>query len=76
MQILSQVTNKDQQIKKLNNKITQLNEEIDRRKYAENTVQQFVKTLCNQNEKCKDFIRDQIDENKVEKFFKTLINET
>ena len=48
-------------------------EEIERRQYIENKVQTYVKTLCGQNEKLKEFIKKEIpDIEKVNKFLDNL----
>ena len=38
-------------------KVQNLEEEIDRRKFLEAKVQTYVRSLIDQNEKCKNFIR-------------------
>ena len=46
-----------------------MSEEIERRKFIEKKVQTYVKSLCDQNQKCKQFIETNVpDKNKSEKF--------
>ena len=50
-----------------------LKEEIERRQYIENKVQTYVKTLCGQNERLKEFIKTEAaDTEKVNKFLDNL----
>ena len=42
---------------KLEGRVKQLSEEVDRRKFLEAKVQTYVRSLIDQNEKCKSFIR-------------------
>lgn len=39
-----------------------MQEEIERRKYLEKKVQGYVKSLCQQNQMCKQFIKDNFEE--------------
>ena len=55
--------------------IKELQDELDRKAFLEKKIQNYVKTLCDQNEKCKTFISQEVeDEEKVEKFFESLQN--
>ena len=60
--MLDKITQKEQQIGKLNGKIKSLQEEIDRRQFIEKKVQTYVKTLCGQNEKLKEIIRQEVSD--------------
>ena len=57
-------------IKQKSQKIKSLTDEIERRKFMETKVQTYVKSLCMQNQKCKDFI----SEMKVRNNTKELVN--
>lgn len=48
---------KDTKVAKMETKLQNLEEEIDRRKFLESKVQTYVRSLIDQNEKCKNFIR-------------------
>ena len=47
---------KDSKMTKLQSKVKEQQEEIERRKYLEAKVQTYVRGLIDQNEKCKRFI--------------------
>lgn len=46
MQVTNQIRERDNVIEKKDGKIKSLQDEIDRRKFLENKVQTYVKTLC------------------------------
>lgn len=72
-QVQKQLALKDEQITISQNKIKIQKEEIERRQYIENKVQTYVKTLCGQNERLKDFIKKEApDTDKVNKFLENL----
>ena len=56
-QIEQRLLTKDTAIAKADAKVKMLNEEVERRKFMEAKVQTYVRSLIEQNEKCKTFIR-------------------
>lgn len=68
------VTEKDEQISKKNVQIESMQEEIDRRKYLEKKVQTYVRCLCQQNQRCKEFIQENFedDDGMIEQFLESL----
>ena len=64
---------KDEIIQKKLAIIQEQKEEIERRQFVEKKVQTYVKSLCDQNEKCKDFLKNNLpDQSKVDKFLLSL----
>ena len=60
-------------IKKQKSQIESQSEEIERRQFVEKKVQTYVKTLIDQNSKCKQFIQDQVqDQTAKAKFLQSL----
>ena len=57
-QIEQRLLERDKTVTKLQLKVKSLTEEIERRKFIESKVQTYVRSLIDQNEKCKAFIRD------------------
>ena len=53
---------KDKTVGKLEARVKQMEEEIERRKFVEAKVQTYVRSLIDQNEKCKTYIRAQTNE--------------
>lgn len=39
-----------------------MKDEIERRKYLEKKVQAYVRVLCHQNQKCKEFLEDNFED--------------
>ena len=56
-QIETKLLKKDQRVAKLDTKVKSLEEEIERRRFIEGKVQTYVRSLIDQNEKCKNFIK-------------------
>ena len=61
-QIVGKLKEKDEELSKKDNQIKNMQEEIDRRKYLDKKVQTYVRCLCEQNEKCKQFIIDNFED--------------
>ena len=55
-QIEQKLIDRDSQKGKLEAKVKQLEYEVDRRKFVEAKVQTYVRSLIDQNEKCKAYI--------------------
>jgi len=58
VQIELRLLERDKTVTKLKLKVKSLTEEIERRKFLEAKVQTYVRSLIDQNERCKAFIRD------------------
>ena len=56
-QIEERLLTKDTAIAKADAKVKMLHEEVERRKFMDAKVQTYVRSLIEQNEKCKTFIR-------------------
>ena len=61
VQIQTKLLAKDTRVAKLEAQVKQLTEEVDRRKFLEAKVQTYVRSLIDQNEKCKSYIRGLYD---------------
>lgn len=72
LQIVAKMAESEQQLAVKNGKLKRLEEEVQRRQYMEEKVQQYVKSLCLQNERCKKFIREEMEEEKGNEFLQSL----